>query len=456
MPAGAEFAAGFAKTDITPPLGVPYLSFHPRQTPFEGIHDRLYARTVAAEGPDGAAAIVSVDSLGLSRTVLGPGRDFIAELRQRIQAQTGIRPDHVMCLATHAHSTPQTTDIADLIGESPHVADWLEQLLEQLATTVALAWAQREPMALYGGRGLAPGIAWNRRILTTSGTLAIHSTRPPDEHVVKEPRDDRVPALLFRGETRRGAIFGFTCHPTTVQVQPLVSADYPGVACGLVEQALDLGAAVFVQGACGDVGPVRRTTDFQDVELYGRSLGGEATRCLALLDARDAAPMSGTIAAACRTVQAPRRELPDEQALAETAADGLARIEAATDAAARARAVGVYRRASEPLRLCRLGTGPVPVEVQALRLGEALFIGVEGELFCRYGLELIDASPAELTFVAGYANGYQGYLPEPATWDEGGYEPSLGPWTRVDRDGGELVAAAAADLAQRVWSGRIG
>jgi len=57
-----------------------------------------------------------------------------------------------------------------------------------------------------------------------------------------------------------------------------------------------------------------------------------------------------------------------------------------------------------------------------------------------------------VTFVAAYANGYEGYIPTPAAWDEGGYEVSEGPWTRVGRDAGEAVGAAAVALARRVWN----
>ena len=100
---------GFAKIDITPPLAMPYLSFHPRQTPFEGVHDRLFARALVVEAPAHAArpkatvAIVSADALGFSRSVLGPGRDFIAEVRAKISDRTGIPAQKVLIAASHAH-----------------------------------------------------------------------------------------------------------------------------------------------------------------------------------------------------------------------------------------------------------------------------------------------------------------------------------------------------------------
>ena len=237
---------------------------------------------------------------------------------------------------------------------------------------------------------------------------------------------------------------GFTCHPTTVQVQPLVSADYPGVACALVERELGAEACLFLQGACGNVGPVRATTDFRDVDVYGRALGGEALRCPlpagsagragdVARPGRRAGRRCGSRGGPCRTAPPWRR--------------GRRRWKRRSGAPRTPRRAGrrsaAYRRVAEPLRLARLGTGPVRLEVQALRLGEALIVACEGELFVEYGDRLKDASPAAVTFVAAYSNGYEGYIPTPATWDEGGYEVSQGPWTRVGRDaGGDVLTGA--------------
>jgi len=92
------------------------------------------------------------------------------------------------------------------------------------------------------------------------------------------------------------------------------------------------------------------------------------------------------------------------------------------------------------------------MEVQALRIGDALIVACEGELFVEYGHRIKDLSPAAVTFVAAYANGYEGYIPTPESWDEGGYEPSLGPWTRVSKTAGETLVDRMAAVARRVMS----
>ena len=475
----ATLLAGFGKVDVTPPLAIPYLSYYPRQTPFEGVHDPLYARALALELGGTAAAVLSVDSLGVSRSILGPGRDFIAETRQRIQARAGIPAANVLIAASHAHSTPQTTDIAPLVELFPSAAQWLDRLMDQLAAAVETAWARRRPAEVRGATGLSPGIAWCRRIITKDGRIVRLQQRPPDDQVVKEPRDDRVPVLLVsdaetspshsvhptgsdapvprtgprrQREPWRGAVMGFTCHPTTVQVQPLVSADYPGVACRVVERELNAEACLFLQGACGNVGPVRATTDFQDVALYGRALGGEALRQLSLLEARDTLPMPPVLRVESEMVELERRPLPEREPLERQVQELEAKIASAATEEVRREAIAAYRRVAEPLNLVRLGTGPIRMEVQVLRIGHALIVACEGELFVEYGNRIKDASPAAVTFVAAYANGYEGYIPTPESWDEGGYEPSLGPWTRVSHMAGETLAERMLAVANPVMS----
>jgi len=444
---------GYAKVDVTPPLHTHYLSFHPRTTAFEGVHDRLYARAMAfSYSAEHAAAIVSVDGLGLSRTVLGEHRDPIREIRERVAAHCDIAQDHILIHFTHSHATPQTTDLTPgWVGhDQVRRLAWCERFVRQISDALQAAWDDREEVTLHTTMGEAPGIAWNRRILLRDGSLTIYPNRPGDDQVVSEPRDDRVPLLFAKGDVRRALLYGFCCHPTTVQVQPLISADFPGVASALVEHELDLGAALYIQGACGDVGPVRRTSNFDDVGIYGRSLGGEVVRAAALLHAADAPAQPLRIAAGCESVELPRRLLPDFVTAEHQVAVALEALDRASEAD-RPAALATFRTASEACRLASLGEGPVPVELQALRLGDLLIVAVEGELFVELGHQIIDASPAPMTMIAGYSNGYQGYFPTTAAWSQGGYEPSVGPWTRVAPGAGELLVEHAVALCHEVW-----
>jgi len=411
--------AGAAAVDITPPLGIPHLGFHPRrQGEFTGVHDPLYARALVLSQGRRHLAILSVDAIGLSRDLLGPGRDFIAELRQRACAGLPLKPAAVMAAATHAHSVPETYGITRL-WETPAYRDWADGWCTGLAGAIRLAWEDRRPADLCVGQAQTEGLGVNRRAHLRSGN---------EEH----PVDTGVTVLRFcRPDGGDLVLANAACHAVTVQVQPLVSADFPGVACQRVDAALGGAHCIFLQGAAGDLNPVRGCTrDWADVNAYGRLLGDT------ILDAALAATPVGSdgllLAATSATVAVQARPVPDPVRLEAEWREVEAKLEhlAVTDAAY----AGVFQRRnqlSEARRLAAFGTDPIPVEVQALRLGPAAVIGLPGEIFCALGCELRRKSPFAPTLVAELANGCVGYLVPRAGWASGGYEVGLGAWCRV-------------------------
>ena len=64
----------------------------------------------------------------------------------------------------------------------------------------------------------------------------------------------------------------------------------------------------------------------------------------------------------------------------------------------------------------------LPLEVQVLAIGELALLGLGGEVFARYQLELEQASPLPHTLVVGHANGCLGYVPTADEYPRGGYE----------------------------------
>ncbi len=437
--------AGFGKVDITPPLCIPYLSFAPRQTPFDGVHDPLHARALVLAEGDARLAIIAADALGYSNDVLGPGRHFTNEVRAKVARRTGIPPACVMLATDHVHSTPQTTHLAPLL-DFPEAGPWLETLMEQLASAAVLAAGALRPAEVRAGAGSVPGLAHNRRAPIAADA----------------PVDDSLAGLLIRGEGWRGCLMNAACHPVAVQVNPLVSADYPGAACALMERVLGADACLFLQGACGDLNPVRDTSNFDDVERYGLMLAGQALHLMARLDAPDTPPQPPVLAAAHRLVELPPYALPDQPDRSNRSSlsyisysEETTRLEAALAAAAtteeRARIAPALRVAQDRLAMIRRGPVSVQAEVQALRIGNVGIVSVPGELFCRLGMEIKRRSPAPFTLVSAYTNGYDGYFPTEAAYAEGGYEPSLGPWCRVGPGAGERLVDTAVAALEQLW-----
>jgi hypothetical protein len=75
----------------------------------------------------------------------------------------------------------------------------------------------------------------------------------------------------------------------------------------------------------------------------------------------------------------------------------------------------------------REGTLYSPVPVGALRVGGWMLLSLGTEPFTETGLALKAGSPAAMTFIAGYTNGCNSYLPIRSAYADGGYEVETAP-----------------------------
>ncbi|MCX6907480.1 MAG: hypothetical protein NTY01_05500, partial [Verrucomicrobia bacterium] len=277
---GMRLAVGAAKRRITPPLWVPYLTSSGSGThaPFQGVHDDLFARALVLDDERNAIAVLAVDSIGYDNALLGPGRDFTAELRRKVAASTTLKPDAIMFAATHSHSTPETiglTSFRDVRG----VPEWLENHLGELAATVIEAWHNRVPARARAGVTKVEGIARYRRIRLRNGKDSRQGPLPPPEDVgVPWRLDEDLNILHF--ERDNGAplavLLNYTAHPVVAMLLPHVSGDYPGAATALVERELSGAVCLFTNGCAGNVNTVKVATSFDDVQAIGATLGRAA------------------------------------------------------------------------------------------------------------------------------------------------------------------------------------
>jgi hypothetical protein len=436
---------GTAKVDITPQLTVPYLGWEPRHALFEGVHDPLYARALAVDDGQTPVVLIAVDAIGYDNDILGSGRNFTAEVRQRVQAQTGVPAGHVMLAASHAHSTPETIHFRRLL-DTPSAGPWLETLIEQLASAASMAVRGRRPSTLKVGTGEVRGLARNR----------CSEPSPGHEGVARAAIDPRVGMLLFQamGEDSCILVTSFACHPVTVQVQPLVSADFPGVAMALVERTVPgCQGSLFLQGACGDQNPARDDTrDFQDVMRYGLMLGGEAIKQVGRLSAPDYPPSPPLVRVASEALTLPGREVLSHEAL-QAAHDELdRRLARAVSEEERQRCARERRMVEEAQIQARRAEQPIVGEVQVFRLGDAALVGWPGEPFVELGLEVQERAAAPYAFMVGYANGYLGYFATAAAWEQRIYEVGNGPWARAGQAASSMLVDKSVELVAQLWA----
>jgi len=397
-----RYRVGCAKADITPPLGIPYLGHVPRHAPIRAVHDPLFARATCIEAGTDRVIVISADTIGFADTLLGQDRSFVGEVKREIELATGTPGSHVMLASNHIHSSPETLGFRPLSASYPEAHSWLEGLQATLVSCATAACRDSVKANLRIGRGAAPGLSYNRR-----------SENCVDEEIV-----------LLRFDSARGPevlLVNYGCHPVVVQAQELASADYVGAMVAAVEARLSgLRSCQFLLGACGDLDPsVRVTRRFSNAEDMGQRLAEEVLRTAKGAEADSSPP---TVRGASQVVTFPSRPLPpaeetqDEEAL---------------------------------VRLAE-GSGPFRGEVQVLRVGGAVLVGLPGEVFCGTGLALKRLAQPLTGLPVTCANGYLGYMAPPEAWEAGGYEVELGPWSKVGPEAPSLLLAAVRALLPEV------
>jgi hypothetical protein len=419
---------GTSLADITPALGASLAGyFHDRRA--SGMYDPLYAKALVVGQDENALAVVALDLIGLPR-------EQIERMRQRAHELCAIAPQRIIVACTHTHLGPVTLPIF----QSPFDPGWLGTIPEKGARAIAEAWQTRRDHQFAIATGRLEGVAFNRRYWMKSGRVETNPGRGnPDIIRPAGPIDPEVGVLVWGDPNRPAAILvSFTCHLDTIGGDR-ISADYPAYMAAHVRDRLGEVAVIFLNGAFGDINhvDVSRPAQRQGIEQakwMGELLGAEVLRALA------AAQQSASQQLDERHVmlQIPLREISD-QAI-HTARE----IMAAAPGLGEMTAEQMYAR--EVLLLAESEKREVTAEIQALRIGDAAFVGLPGEPFVELGLRLKRGSPFRHTYVVGLANGCEGYIPTRAAFEEGGYEIRTARSSKLHPESGDMMVAAGAEL----------
>lgn len=421
---------GAAAVDITPPPGLPYLAWKPRHKPFSGVHDRLFVRSAVITACGETVAILSADSIGFNNHILGPGRDFTSEVRKRIQNRTGIPEKNIMLLSSHIHSAPETIGFRP-VHDDPEMMGWLEAVMEGMAECAGRATAGLFEAVLRSGVGSVPGISYNR-----DGFDAM---------------DPRLTVLEFKGihDGRNIVFIHYACHPVIMQVQDSVSADFVGVLAHAVKSAVPGNeACLFLQGACGDIDPVKASSrNFIDAFEAGTAIATHAVSLIGSAGFVESHVHPARLKTARRKVLFPSRPLP----VAGEREEALRKFEAFCRDPQNTLPDDAFFDLEEECFRYMEGDAPLAGELQAFRIGDLMLFGIPGEPFCELGL-WVRENAAPLTGVPlGYANGYLGYIvPEQAWQCPDCYETSLGMWSRVGPDAVEIIQEAFLDMRKEL------
>jgi hypothetical protein len=441
----SELRAGAATTVITPRLGTRITGLFRTRTA-TSIEDELRVRAVVLSNDTGSVALVACDLLAVPASVVNAAKQLIVD-------ETGISPERVMISATHTHFGPPTIrnhrDTPD--------PEWIDWLVRQIADAVARAYARRRPAAVSHGAATVDNVCFNRRYHMRNGTVRFNPGRGnPDIVGPAGPTDPTVTALLVEGlDGKPIAVWSnLSLHYVGADDASAFSPDYYGRFGNTVRRWLGPDAVgVLTNAASGDINntdvsePVAASPSAQAQQVAtavaGAAIGSTFSR------PRDPDPV---IDAELFTRQLDRWPVTeDDVAIAaeirNASADTPLPPGPFSFVTGQEIPPGMRRDYAESLPLLAALPASGPAAMQIVRIGDLAIIGMPGEVFVEFGIQLRKLSPFGRTAVVGLANDYLGYLPTQRAFSQGGYETWRNEyaWTRPGA-GEAMVEEIAARL----------
>ncbi len=461
--------------DITPPADIYHRMWgaakHERAT---GVHRPLRATVAIFEALDSACAgrlqppSVAAEAHGRRLQTAGTGQRQIlltldhcvlgavehGQLVTHIAQATGQAAESILVVFSHTHGAGlMGLERASLPG-GDLIPGYLRSVSECAAALVKEALAKLAPADISYGHGRC-NLAAHRDFWDAERQLYACGYNPAG------PADDTVLVARVTGTDDKllASVVNYACHPTTLAWDnTLISPDYIGALRETVER--ETGApCLFLQGASGELGPVEGFVgDPAVADRNGRQLA------YAALSAFTALPAAGTRfrytgpVVSGATLGAWAHEPLSEEELAEKSAWQVAHWNeplayrpgqpTATQAEAElkqfqtdeeaARAVGDSAKAADSRamaerkrrllhRLSQLPAGEkFPLQVTLWRMGDAWWLGVQGEFYSALQTELRQRFPGKAIIVATIAADWgASYLPPRELYGTGIYQETI-------------------------------
>ncbi|MCZ7648187.1 MAG: hypothetical protein M5U26_23500 [Planctomycetota bacterium] len=363
---------GTARVEITPKSPCHLAGYGSRNKPHEGVHDALNLRALYARGSDGGEGLL------LAADLLGFGPELDARIRETLSRELKLDPQRIFLAGTHTHSAP-------VYGGENVNAEWRAGVEARALAAAGVARSRLAPVTLHEGRSSC-AIGLNRRQVQPDGSITLgHNPEGPADRelILVEARDaaGRVVAQLSNY-----ACHGVVLGPKNYQI----SGDWCGVATQRLEAGLDGGAALFLNGGCGNIDPkVRVQGSFEPVEAL-------ALEYIA-------------------SVEAARKEAK------------------ALSGSEKVNAVELDVHLPHKARKVEDGDGQTrKVPLRGLRLGPLCLVGYPGEMFCETAMAVKNKSPHAHTMAVNYIDAYYyGYVPVKEAYATGGYEVRVSPYSEA-------------------------
>ena len=409
----------------------------------------LLAHAVVFSDGDATGVVVSADLTMIDR-------DHFLNLRGRIADRSGIPPNHISIAATHTHVAPGLARAWMAAGDDdpdPAYAAWVT---ERLTEAVFKAKGRLRPAVLAVGNAQTESLTFNRRYLRPDGGIDMVFSEDRDpSNPPAGPADPELGYWLF--EEPDGApialVSSFSVHNHVAGGSPVAGRPLPeffhrdlGGRMGDAVRSR-LGSeipTVYLTGASGD-------TSWQDPDVPP-PLDGDAAAWkigtaladtfLADVDGRERRPITD-LRFATRVMDIPDRPLSDSRFCDDYCRGGGEGMQEFDRARWRAEAKAIRK----------IGPTSCEVELGAVSMSGTAVSTNPAELFVEFGLEIKERSPFEVTLISQLTNGWCGYVPTEAAFEQGGYETHRSVRvSRLDKGAGRTITDACVELLKECSS----
>ena len=442
--------AGAAKININPrkyPVSM-VGSFQDRQA--TSAHDPLHARALVLKSGDTSIAFVVCDICLISREIFDAAK-------QQASQKTGIPTSHMLTSATHTHTAPAVTPLAQC-QPSP---EYVQFLTESIAKSIIEAQSRLAPAKIAWTVAQETAEVNNRRWYVREGGIRPNPfgkttdqvrTNPPrgSDLLIKPagPIDPDIAILSVQYADGRplALLANYSLHYVGGLPPNQVSADYFGEFARQIKKRLgadETFIGIMSNGSSGDINninfrePRPRAGVYERITEVARVIADRTFKAVESLPHRSEVMIKMQERTLDLGIRKPNSE---EVKYAK-------RLLADAKDPQRLTTNEVYAR--ETINIDQ-GPGQVNLKLQALRIGELGIVAIPCEVFAEIGLEIKRKSPFKPTFVIGLANGYNGYLPTPEQHILQGYETWRSSWSYLEVDASVKITTQIIDMLNQL------
>lgn len=439
-----KLTAGYARLDITPPLGTPIGGYF-RVRITKGVLDPIYVRAVAFGEGEKSALLLVLDMVSLRE-----GTEDGNRWSEKIAQQLGLPREAVFVCCTHSHTTP----IVNAKDSHEMYDRWFFQ---QLCDAGRLAMDDRRPVLdIRGGQRDTEGLTYSRRYRMMDGAQMGNPPAKNWEEVLKISHPlgnvDRTMRLvrILRQDAPELVMLNFQSHPDCIGGE-FISADFPGAVCTRLKELTGTACTVFLQGAQGNMVINNRMKPLPSggIKNYSYAMAHGAKIAEAAMELYEVLPsvMEGGLSFGKCFVRGKtkRGTLPldyCEDIVTRYKAGGLEAIDPNPKIA-----TPIVAEAQQVWELEQDGLDYIDLPVTALRFGGVALAGIPGEPFSEIGRKIREGAHFPVTCTCCLTNGSFGYFPDQQAIGEGGYDTIN---TKLIKGTAEQLADTAVELLRRL------